>query len=49
MPLKRYGIPSYSNFVEFRPETTYWPVCNVWGLFQPFLNKILIKRFLKIL
>jgi hypothetical protein len=34
-----------SNFVEYRPETTYHPVCNVWGLFLPFINKILIKGF----
>jgi hypothetical protein len=45
MPLKMYGCPGCSNFVEFRLETTYRPVCNVWGLFDPyqleFLKKVL--------
>jgi hypothetical protein len=35
MPSKGYGSPGCSNFVEFRPETTYQPVYNVWGLFRP--------------
>jgi hypothetical protein len=39
MPLKRYGCPGCSNFVEFRPETTYRLVCNVWGLFDPYQLK----------
>jgi hypothetical protein len=47
MPLKRCGIPGCSNFVEFRPKTTYRPVCNVWGLSGPLQTKILKESFEK--
>jgi hypothetical protein len=37
----------YSDFVEFHPETTYRPVCNVWGLSWPLKNKILKESIKK--
>jgi hypothetical protein len=32
MPRKSMVVWLIQNYVEFCPETTYRPVCNVWGL-----------------
>jgi hypothetical protein len=39
MPRKGMVVWLFQNFVEFRPETTYWPVCNVWGYLNPYKLK----------